>query len=68
MHRRGDYRVDGFALHTGPTEAAVFRRQDDEAGVVYQRLLTPIVLVTCVDCFADERLRRRHRSWAYPVD
>jgi hypothetical protein len=66
-HGRGIYRVDGFALYTGETEEAVIRRAEtDEAPIVYRRMVHPVVLVTCVDCYADPARRGRHRLWVYP--
>lgn len=69
MHGRARYEIDGFALHTGETETAVVRRPDtDEVLLVYQRLVRPVVLITCRDCYADPRRRRCHESWTYPAD
>jgi hypothetical protein len=69
MHRRGGYVVDGYVLHTGPTETTVVRRADvDEVALVYQRLLEVVVSITCADCYADPARRARHQSWAYPAD
>ena len=69
MHERGRYVVDAFVLHTGETEAAVLRRGDAEEGaLVYQRLVRPVVVVTCADCYRDPTIRRRHESWSYPPD
>jgi hypothetical protein len=67
MHQRGRWVVDAYVLHTGETEPAVVRRPDSEAIVLeYQRLVRPVVVVTCADCYADPAARRRHESWAYP--
>ncbi len=69
MHGRLSYRVDGFVLHTGETEEATVRRADsDEVALVYRRLVRPVVLLTCCDCYADPVRRRRHQSWEYPAD
>ena len=69
MHTRVSYRVDGFALHTGETEEAIVRRSDsDEIALVYRRLVRPVVVLTCCDCYAEPASRRRHQSWAYPAD
>ncbi len=69
LHGRGAYLVDRFVLHTGETEPAIVRRADsDEVAFTYQRLVRPVVLVTCADCYADPARRRRHESWSYPAD
>lgn len=69
IHTRHGVTVQAFALHTGPTEPAVLRRHDDDcADLVYRRLLAPVLIVTCVDCYADPAIRACHSSWAYPVD
>jgi len=69
MHARASFVVDGFALHTGETEPAVLRRQySDEVVGVYQRLVRPVLIITCADCYADVAVRRRHECWAYPSD
>ena len=68
-HTRLSYSVDGFALHTGETEEAMVRRSDsDEIALVYRRLVRPVVVHTCRDCYAELAVRRRHQSWAYPAD
>jgi hypothetical protein len=67
-HSRTGYTVGGFALHTGETEEAVFRRQDaDEGALVYRRLVRPVLLYTCRACYADARRRRLHESWDFPL-
>ena len=69
LHGRGSYVVDGFVLHTGETEPAIVRRADsDEVVLTYQRLVRPVVLVICADCYADPVRRRRYESWSYPTD
>ena len=69
LHSRTSYVVDCFVLHTGATETAIVRRPDsDEIVLVYQRLVRPALVITCADCYADPRCRRRHESWAYPAD
>jgi hypothetical protein len=69
VHTRTSYVVDGFVLHTGPSEPAVGRRSAyDEVGFVYQRLLRPVTLVTCADCWADPVRRAAHLSWIHADD
>jgi hypothetical protein len=69
VHRRSSYAVDCFLLHTGETEPAIVRRpESDEIALVYRRLVRPIVVITCADCYADPGCRRRHQSWSCPAD
>jgi hypothetical protein len=69
MHERSTYVVDAFVLHTGDTEPAVVRRADSDAVVLtYRRLIRPVIVVTCADCYADPAVRRRHQSWRHPPD
>lgn len=69
IHTRHGVLVQGFALHTGPTEAAVLRRHgDDDEAIAYRRLLASVLLVTCVDCYAEPSTRAQHHSWVYPTD
>ena len=68
LHTRTSYVVDGYVLHTGPTESAVVRRADSDEVFVYQRLLHPITLVVCAACYADPARRAIHLSWSFAVD
>ena len=69
VHTRTTFVVDGFVLHTGPTEPTAVRRADsDEVAFVYQRLLQPVRLVTCATCFRDAAARAAHLSWTQPDD
>lgn len=67
MHQRAACVVDAFVLHTGETEPAVVRRPDSDAVVLaYERLVRPVIVVTCADCYATPAGRRRHQSFTYP--
>ena len=67
MHGRTSYVVDAFVLCTGETEPAVVRRAESDAVVLtYARLVRPVIVVTCADCYATQAGRRRHQSFAYP--
>lgn len=69
VHTRASYVVDGYVLHTGPTDTTVVRRPDsDDVAFVYQRLLRPVTLVTCARCYADPERRAAHLTWTYAVD
>jgi hypothetical protein len=57
VHTRGGYRVDYYALHTGTTEPATMARSDDTLVVTVLKLLEPIEVVTCADCYHEPRVR-----------
>jgi hypothetical protein len=50
--------VGFYLLHTGPTGEASVRRRDDEAPITYRRLLEPIEVVSCAECFTRPDVRR----------
>ena len=58
-HTRVDWEVGHFALHTGRTVETAVRRREDEAPVIYRRLVEPQVVVSCPRCFADADVQRR---------
>lgn len=62
-HTRSDYRVGYYVLHTGDTAEATVRRGDDEAPLVYRRLVEPVAVVSCPACFATPGTRRLWRSF-----
>ena len=69
MHERASYTVAGYRLHTGPTEPTPVRKADsDEIAFVYQRLVRPVLVVTCARCYADPVRRARHERWDFPTD
>lgn len=69
MHGRTGYAVAGYRLYTGATEPAVVRKPDSDAiAFTYQRLVRPVLLVTCAACYADPARRARHERWDFPVD
>ena len=73
VHTRSDYRVDYYELHTGAVEESSFRHGEDGPVQVYQRLLAPEWVVTCVDCYRDPAIQsereQRYRPEAYaPMD
>jgi hypothetical protein len=57
-HTRTGYRVGHYLLHTGRTVEATVRRRDDEAPLVYRRLVEPTAVVSCPACFATPAVRR----------
>jgi len=59
MHTRSTYRVDYYALHTGDVEPTTMARSDDPADVItVMRLIRPVEIFTCVDCYRLPSVRR----------
>ena len=58
-HTRTDYRVDFYSMHTGEVEPASIRVDDGDRSVVYQKLIRPVEIVTCADCYRDPKNRHR---------
>ena len=58
LHTRGGYTVGHYILHTGRTEEATLRRREDEAPLVYRRLVEPVVVVACPACWAVTDVQR----------
>ncbi|MCK6556801.1 hypothetical protein L6Q96_19820 [Candidatus Binatia bacterium] len=57
-HTRTTYRVDYYALHTGEVEPVLVQRPDDpDRTVTVLRLVRPIDVYTCVDCYAQPAVR-----------
>src|SRR5262245_30369731 len=56
-HTRGGYTVGHYALHTGRTVEATLRRGEDEAPIVYRRLVEPVLVVACASCFASPEVQ-----------
>jgi hypothetical protein len=58
VHTRSAYRVDYYALHTGEVEPVTLQRQDESMPLVtVLRLVRPLEVVTCVDCYAAPAIR-----------
>jgi hypothetical protein len=51
-HTRSGYIVGHYALHTGRTVEATLRRREDEAPLVYRRLVEPVEILACPACHA----------------
>ena len=58
QHTRTGYVVGYYVLHTGRTEEAAVRRRDDEAPITYRRVLEPLDVVSCPQCFGEPEMRR----------
>jgi hypothetical protein len=50
--------VGYYVLHGGRTIEATLAGRDDEAPLVYRRLVEPVEVVSCPACYAAPRMRR----------
>lgn len=57
-HTRTTYVVGYYRLHGGRTTEATLVRGDDEAPLVYRRLVEPADVVSCARCFREPEVRR----------
>lgn len=58
VHTRVAYRVGYYALHTGDVEPTTMARPDDPSEqVTVLRLVRPIEVYTCVDCYRQPSVR-----------
>ena len=57
-HTRTSYKVDYYSLYTGEVEEALIKIDDETPPISYQRLLSSIEVVTCVDCYRDPTVQR----------
>jgi hypothetical protein len=60
IHRPKSYQVDYYRLHTGQSELDfLVNPKPDAPPLRYLRLIHPIDILTCVDCYARPEIRRR---------
>lgn len=58
-HRQKTYAVDYYLLHTGTTEWASFvSAKPDAPPVRYLKLIHPVKIITCIQCYALTAIRR----------
>ena len=58
-HRRTDYCVDYYSIHTGEAEPFSIASDDGERRLTFLRLLSAVEIVTCADCYRDPEVQRR---------
>lgn len=56
MHTRSACRVDYYSLHTGDAEPVTMTR-DDDTPITVLRVVRPVEIVTCVDCYRRPTVR-----------
>lgn len=60
VHWPKGYRVDYYRLHTGKSEVDfLVNPKNDAPPLRYLRLIHPIDVFTCIDCYALPDIRRR---------
>jgi len=59
-HTPKGYRVDYYLLHTGRTEATFLKDpREDQPQLHYLKLSQPTDIISCTDCYADPRIKKR---------
>jgi hypothetical protein len=59
LHTQRTFKVDFYLLHTGQTELEFFfNPKQDAPPLKYRRLIHPIDVFTCVQCYARPEIRR----------
>ena len=59
-HTQKGYRVDYYLLHTGRTERTFFKDPKEDMPLVhYLRLVQPVDIISCSDCYANPQIRSR---------
>jgi len=56
VHTRTAFRVDYYALHTGTVEPVTVQRPNETTLTVF-RIVEPLEVVTCVDCYQRPEVR-----------
>ena len=59
-HTPKGYKVDYYLLHTGRTERTFLKDpKDDISPLHFLKLIEPVNIVSCADCYADPRIKKR---------
>lgn len=59
-HTQKGYRVDYYLLHTGRAEWSFLKDpKEDGATLHYLKLLEPVDIISCTDCYDNPRIRER---------
>jgi hypothetical protein len=59
VHTQKTFKVDFYLLHTGETEWEFFvSRKPDVPPLRYRKLIRPIDVLTCVQCYARPEIRQ----------
>jgi len=67
QHTRAAYRVDYYTLHTGDVEPTTMTRGEDPTEVVtVMRLVRPVEILTCIDCYRQPSVRRERERLFRP--
>jgi hypothetical protein len=67
VHTRTTYHVDYYALHTGECEPVTLQRHDESMPVLtVLRLVRPMDVFTCVECYAAPATRAQREQLFRP--
>jgi hypothetical protein len=59
IHTQTTYAVDYYLLHTGTTEwATLVSAKPDAPPFRYLKLINPVTIITCTQCYADPVIRQ----------
>jgi len=59
VHTQKAFRVDFYLLHTGETEwELLFNPKQDAPPIKYRKLIRPIDVLTCVQCYARPEIQQ----------
>lgn len=56
-HTPTSYRVDYYSMHTGQVEPSSLATEGEDR-VVFLKLLDPVEIITCADCYQRPAVRR----------
>ena len=65
VHTRTSYRVGYYDLHTGRVEPATRQLSEHAGPESYLRLVAPVHLVTCADCYARPAIQAEREALFY---
>jgi hypothetical protein len=66
MHARDSWRVDYYLLHTGDVEPTTLSGEFLGGVVSFLKLIRPIDVVTCADCYRDPAVRDEREKRFHP--
>jgi len=66
VHTRTSYTVGHYRLHGGRTVEGTIRRREDEAPLVYRRLVEAIEVVSCPACLAAAEVQALWTTFGEP--
>ena len=65
-HTRTSYRVDYYSMHTGEVEEATLSKHDGDEVITYLKLIRPVEVVSCADCYRQPAVRKERERLFRP--